>query len=172
MPSNTQRSPRSKKTRHSGRCEGQNDLDLPDFWDGVSYGKPFLLYFQSLFLDAVNRRAPEVIRSLRVDVWERAKRDPSVCDSTIPSREELLMRWSAEKLSKQFHLPAWVLRYAGVTMNLWSADPTSLKFPGWPSVSRGWAWSNQLPQDESALRLPRLIWEICDEPWSTFDQRP
>jgi len=171
MPSKTHRGPGPKKARRNGRREDQNELDLPDFWDGVVYSKPFLLYFQSLFLDAVTRQAPEVLQSLRKDVWERAKRNPDVPNPTLPSRDELLTRWNDEKLSKQFHLPAWVSRYAGVALNLWSADPAWLEAPGWPSVSRGWAWSNQLPEDEIAFCLPRLSWEICGEPWSKFEEK-
>ncbi len=170
MPSEN-KSGRSVGTpRRKGSSKEQNELDLPDFWDAVTYGKPFLLYFRTLFLDAVARRAPQVLRSLREDVWKPTRHHAETPDPTQTSRGELMIRWNRQRLLTEFHLPRWVLHHAGVTVNLWSADENWLKYPGWPSVPRGWAWSNQLPEDKSVLLLPPFRWEICGEPWSGFEE--
>ena len=151
------------KSRRKSRPEFLYEIDLPDFWDGALSTKPFLHYFQSLFLDAVKRNAPFVLESLRKEVWERT--NPTL------RRDELLRRWGEEKLSKEFHLPPWVLYYAEVAMSLWSTHSGWEQVFGWPSISRGWSWSGDLPYDESAIPAPNSRWEVCREPWSAFEKK-
>jgi len=145
-------------------------MDLPDFYD-PTYSNPFQSYFRCDFLDAVNHHAPIVLKSLREDVWERAKRDPNASTPPPPSRNELMARWKADKLFKEFNLPDWVGYYAEVAMNLWSGDSSCLKYSGWPSVSRGWAYKESIPTEKCKLPLPHFYWNVCGEPWSAFEMR-
>lgn len=138
------------------------ELDLPDFYDGT-HRKPFISYYRSFFLDAVNRYVPEVLQSLREDVWKKG-------EGSFPRREERLRRWREEKLAKVFHLPSWILFHARTTMWLWGHNRVLPEETAWPSVSRGWSSSRSLPGDDNPFPLPPA-WDPVREPWVQFETR-
>jgi hypothetical protein len=150
--------------RKPGRPWIPYELELPEFWDPSLNRPPFLGYYRSLFLDAVTRRAPEVLQSLRTAVWERLGPDTD--------REELVTQWIEGHLKKQFHLTDdWLRHRVEQALSLWSGDPGWLQDIGWPSINRGWAWSRTLPEKQTTFPRPSLRWDICGEPWSEFEER-
>ena len=173
-----------------GRAWIPYEAELPEFYDPTRTSRPFVHYYRSIFLDAVARLVPEVLQSLRTVVWERL--GPNT------DREELVTQWIEGHLKKRFNLTdPWIRRHVEQALDLWSTvvtkDGIELRHGGfqqpelgphfaanrwfqdigWPSINRGWGWSQELPEDLTAYEfpLPTLRWSVCGEPWSEFEQR-
>lgn len=79
-----------------GRAWIPCEMELPDFWDPTRSSRPFLFYCRSIFLDAVNRHAPQMLESLRTHVWKRLGPDTD--------QRELLKQRTEQHLKPGFHL--------------------------------------------------------------------
>jgi hypothetical protein len=138
-------------------------MELPDFWYPYTSSRPFLRYYRTIFLDAVKRRATEVLQSLRTFVFEKLGPDTD--------QERLLAQWTERYLKKRFHLTDdWIGFYVKQTLELWSTSQLWFQDIGWPAVRlRG--LPPPLPETLTTFVPPTLRWDLGDEPWSTFEKR-
>jgi len=156
------------KDEDIGRTWIPNEILLPEFYD-ATLGKPFRQYYRGLFLDAVNRHEPAVLKSLKVEVWEKYRQ--LRVEKQHQALLVLLRNW-ADTIAERFNLrDRWIVEFAEVTLNLWSGSPKWFDVVGWPSTSRGWGYSVSYSDDEIQAEMPAAKWEFLDERWDVFENR-